>query len=394
MLNTVEGIKRFLRIVLLFGVALLLLWWHAVPLQAQLSTADHLTEAGFWPTQPGSSRGDFVGLAVCATCHAAKAASQQITPMANTVMHADNSEVLRSHTRMNFAVGRYRYEIQTGAKGSTYSVTDGDRTSIATLLWAFGTGKVGQSYLFKKGDANFFEARVTYFDTLQNLNFTPARALASPKDVEEAMYRPVDAAEIGRCFGCHTTAATIGGTFDEKSLIPGVSCEACHGAGTKHVAAAEAARIAGMPDAARGTIFNGAQLNPVDAVDFCGACHGTFWDVKLSGAKGVTTVKSQPYRLEGSKCWGNGDARLTCVACHNPHEPVARDPSAYDSVCLGCHMVNGARPTAGHHMTGSCSVSSKNCVSCHMPKVYVPDMHYKFTDHRIRIAHEGEAYPE
>jgi hypothetical protein len=29
-----------------------------------------------------------------------------------------------------------------------------------------------------------------------------------------------------------------------------------------------------------------------------------------------------------------------------------------------------------------------------MPKVYDPDMHYKFTDHRIRIAREGEAYPE
>jgi hypothetical protein len=29
-----------------------------------------------------------------------------------------------------------------------------------------------------------------------------------------------------------------------------------------------------------------------------------------------------------------------------------------------------------------------------MPKVYVPEMHDNFTDHRIRIAHPGEAYPE
>ena len=389
----VEGSKRLFSVGLLAGSVLLLLWRDAPLLWAQLSTTDHLSEAGFWPTRPGSSRGDFVGPAVCATCHAAKAASQQTTPMAKTVMQADNSEVLRSHTKMNFAVGRYRYEIKADAKGSTYSVTDGDRTSTATLLWAFGTGKVGQSYLFKRGGGNFYEARVTYFDTLQNLDFTPARALASPKDVEEAMCRPVAPAEIGRCFGCHTTAATIGDTFDEKNLMLGVTCEACHGAGAKHVVAADAARVAGMPDAARGTIFNGAQLNPVDAVDFCGACHGTFWDVKLSGAKGVSTVKSQPYRLEGSKCWGNGDTRLTCVACHNPHEPVRRDPSAYDGVCLGCHMANGAKQTAAH-TSGSCTISSKNCVSCHMPKVYVPEMHYKFTDHRIRIAREGETYPE
>jgi Cytochrome c554 and c-prime len=389
----VEGCRRLFRIAILAGSVLLLLWRDAPHLWAQLSTADHLSEAGFWPTQPGSSRGDFVGIAVCATCHSGKAASQQTTPMANTLMRADNSEVLRSHNRMNFAIGRYRYEIQTDAKGSTFSVTDGDQTSTAMLLWAFGTGKVGQSYLFKKSAGNFYEARVTYFDTLQNLNFTPARALASPKDVEEAICRPVDAAEIRRCFGCHATAAAIGDAFDEKNLMLGVTCEACHGAGIKHVGAAEAARVAGMPDAARGTIFNGAQLNPVDAVDFCGACHGTFWDVKLSGAKGVTTVKSQPYRLESSTCWGKGDARLTCVACHNPHEPVRRDPSAYDRVCLSCHMATGAK-RAAEQVSRACSISSKNCASCHMPKINVPDMHYKFTDHRIRIAHEGDTYPE
>jgi hypothetical protein len=26
--------------------------------------------------------------------------------------------------------------------------------------------------------------------------------------------------------------------------------------------------------------------------------------------------------------------------------------------------------------------------------VYVPEMHYKFTDHRIRIVHPNEAFPE
>lgn len=313
--------------------------------------------------------------------------------MANTVMPAGKSEVLRSHPKMNFVVGPYRYEIRAEAMGSTYSVTDGKRTADATLLWAFGTGKVGQSYLFKKEDGSFYEARVTYFDSLNDLNFTPSRALASPVDLEEAMYRPVSAAEIDRCFSCHSTGAVIGNTFNEANLIPGVSCEACHGAGTKHIASAEAAKVAGLPDAARGTIFNAAQLSPADSVDFCGACHSTFWDVKLSGAKGVTTVKSQPYRLEGSKCWGKGNARLTCIACHNPHEPVQHEASAYDGVCMGCHHSASSKQSAEHSMR-TCPINSKNCISCHMPKVYVPEMHYKFTDHRIRIAREGETYPE
>ena len=378
----------------LTGTLLYVLLALLVPAQAQLSTDDHLADPGFWPTQAGASRSEYVGSSQCADCHSAKATSQHTTPMANTAILAEDSSILRTHPLMKFDVGAYHYEIKTSDRGNIYSVTDGKQTSTATLLWAFGTGKVGQSYLFKKNDGNFYEARVTYFATLQNIHFTPGRALTSPRNLDEAMYRQVDAAEIKRCFACHTTAAVIGDAFDEKKLMPGVTCEACHGAGAKHVAAAEAAKMAGLSDAGRGSIYNPALLNPLDSVDFCGACHGTFWDVKLSGAKGVTTVKSQPYRLERSKCWNKGDSRLTCVACHNPHEQVQTEPSAYDAVCLTCHAAASVEKMSASPPGKSCPVQTKNCVSCHMPKVYVPEMHTKFTDHRIRIVRKDEAFPE
>lgn len=374
-----------------------------LPADAQLSTADHLADPNFWPTKNAISRNDYAGSAACASCHTQKAASQRINAMALSARPADQSGILHAHPDLSFNIRKYHYQITTSATGSTYQVTDSVRTLSARLLWAFGTGRVGQSYLFKKDDGKFYEARVTYFDTLQNLHFTPTRALDAPKDLEEAMYRPVDLSEIKRCFGCHSTGATVGDVFDEKSLVPGVTCEACHGGGAKHVAAAEAAKLAGMSEAARGTIFNPAQLMPVDSVDFCGACHGTFWDVKLSSAKGVDTVKAQPYRLESSKCWSKPDSRLTCVACHNPHEPLQKDPLSYDAACLSCHARNSkptdqpltARAAPPNSATVHvCPVSDKNCVTCHMPKVFVPDMHYSFTDHRIRIVHAGESYPE
>jgi len=313
--------------------------------------------------------------------------------MAQTSMHAGSSDILHSHPQMSFAIGRYHYDIKTDAERSVYSVTDGTRTLTETLLWAFGNGRVGQSYLFKKSDGKFYEARVTYFDTLKNLNFTPARALDAPKDLEEAMYRPVDAAEISLCFGCHTTASSNGEQFDEKNLMLGVSCEACHGSGSKHVKAEQAAMSGTGEPPAQSGIFNPARLIPVDSVDFCGSCHGTWWDVKQSGAKGVTTTKSQPYRIEGSKCWGNGDARLTCTACHNPHAPLQTESAAYDKVCLSCH-VNGAEKKTASRAGAACPVGTHDCSSCHMQKVYVPEMHYKFTDHRIRVVRADEAFPE
>ena len=364
----------------------------SVLLLGQLSTPDHLAEPGFWPTQPGASRGEYVGSNACASCHAAKVASQKNTPMAQNAMRAEDSEILHSHPEMKFTTGRYHYEIKTDSKHSVYTVADGTHTVAATLLWAFGIGRAGQSYLFKKEDGKFYEARVTFFDTLKTIDFTPARALPSPKDIQEAMYRPVGMAEIARCFGCHTTAANIGERFDENNLMLGVTCEACHGAGAKHAASAQALLLAGMSDEP-GAIFNPAQLNPADSVDFCGACHGTWWDVKLSAVKGVSTARSQPYRLEGSKCWGKGDARLTCIACHDPHKPLQTDASAYDAVCSSCHVTTGEKKTV-NHSGEPCPANTKNCVSCHMEKVYVPEMHYKFTDHRIRIVHPNEAFPE
>jgi len=368
-----------------------------VPLLGQLSTLDHLAEPGFWPTQPGAARSEYVGSEACASCHAAKVASQKNTPMAQNAMHAEDSEILHSHPELRFAIGSFHYEIKTGtiktgAKHSVYTVGNGTHTLTANLLWAFGIGRAGQSYLFKREDGKFYEARVTYFDTLKTIDFTPARALTSPKNIEEAMFRPVGSAEITRCFGCHTTASTIGERFDEEELMPGVTCEACHGAGRKHVASAQALSVAGMTDEP-GAIFNPATLHPADSVDFCGACHSTWWDVKLSAVKGVSTARSQPYRLEASKCWGKGDARLTCIACHDPHKPLQTEASAYDGVCSSCHVRTGEKKTEVHPAE-ACPVNTKNCVSCHMEKVYVPEMHYKFTDHRIRIVHPNEAFPE
>jgi hypothetical protein len=376
--------------------AVVCLLWFAAPRTtcAQLSTDDHLADPGFWPTQKGVARSEYVGAAACASCHPSKAAEQKTTPMANAALWAAQSGILHKHAKLDFVFGDYHYELKTADGQTSYTVTDGHRTLTYPLLWAFGIGRVGQSYLFKKEDGNFYEARVTFFAPLDNLEFTPGRALISAKDLDEAMYRPVAASEVANCFACHTTASNTGGPLDEKNLIAGVSCEACHAAGAKHVAAMQAAKLAGITESGSHTIFNPAQLKPADSVDFCGACHGTFWDVKLAGIKGPSTSRSPPFRLEQSKCWGKGDARLTCMGCHDPHKQLVTDDAEYDHICLSCHVnVPQAKRTA-EHPGAACPVKRENCASCHMPKVYVPEMHDNFTDHRIRVARAGEAYPE
>ncbi len=360
------------------------------PMPAQLKTADRVELPGFWPTKGAAPRDEYVGPAACAECHKPEAATQTTTQMARTFVPAASSDVLRAHDRLTFHSGPYIYQIATVGGSSVLSITDGARSISVPLVFAFGVGKVGQTYLFdRKG--TFYEGRVSYFDTIQALDFTPGRALSAPECLEDALGRPVDAAETRLCFGCHTTASTTGNRLGPQRLIPGVTCEACHGPGAKHVAAMKAGRI----EQGLRLIFNPGQLNPVDSVDFCGACHGTSGDaVSDAGMVLPLALRSQPYQLQVSRCWGKGDARITCIACHDPHQPLVRNLPFYDERCLRCHLRKAGTEATRDHPGAACPVGTDNCVTCHMPKYAVPGMHFKFTDHFIGIARTGVHGPK
>jgi hypothetical protein len=324
--------------------------------------------------------------------------------MAHTAMLAGESKILSANSDLTFSQEPYQYEIRTVAGNSVYIVSNGVRSKTAVLTWAFGTDRVAQSWLFKKDDGQFYEVRVTYFRTLKGLNFTPGRALMSPHEVEEAMERPVGRAEVYTCFGCHTTASGMGSSFDDSKLIPGVTCEACHGPGRAHIDEMQGmtayASVKAPIDNTQNSIFNPKKLTPEESVDFCGACHGSYWDISLSRVTGVDKARYQPYRLEQSKCWNKNDARLTCIACHDPHQQVDTRTADYDHVCLRCHLSSspkGAEAPAKkdqNHPGPMCPIAKSDCASCHMPEIYIPDMHRSFSDHRIRIAHAGESFPD
>jgi len=364
--------------------------------RAQLSTSDHLQDPGFWPTRMYSSLEEFAGFAVCAQCHKEISTSQRMTPMARTLSRADGSAVLREHPELGFDHREYKFRISTANGKSIYSVSNGKEKISALLAWAFGLGHVGQSYLYER-DGAWQESRSTYFPTLNDLEFTPTRALDSPRDVAEAMARPLGAEEMRRCFQCHATGVTTQPILEQTQFTNGLSCEACHGPGAKHVAAKRAEKLQqGEVSGAGGGefIFNARTLSPDDSVDFCGSCHATWWDVKLTNLRGVPSVRSQPYRLQNSKCWGTGDARITCVACHDAHQQLEKRSEMYDRKCLACHANGKNEAATARHSGKACPVATSKCSSCHMPKIEIPEMHYAFTDHDIRVVQAGKKLPD
>jgi hypothetical protein len=310
--------------------------------------------------------------------------------MANASTHAADSQALRSHDQMTFHLPPYTYQITRAQNGNVYSVTDGTHTISAPLSWAFGLGESGQTYIFER-NGTFYESRLSYYHAIDGLDFTPgAPRIASPTLDDALGRRMLYAPETHRCFGCHTTAATTNNRFDPNHLIPGVTCEACHGPGATHAAMMKA----GQKEEGIASIMNPGRLNPVDLVDFCGTCHRTFMDVELSHTSGLANLRFQPYRLERSQCWGKSEARITCLTCHDPHQPRVRDLTAYDDKCLSCHRSGAGSASTADHPGKACAVSTNNCASCHMPKYEMPGMHFKFTDHFIRVVHKDEPYSD
>ena len=353
------------------------------------TTEERVRSPGWWPTQSLRPREEYLGPAVCAGCHAAEAATQGATPMAKACVPAANSRFLQAYPHLSFREGPYIYDLTRVKGGSIFNVRKGEQSISVALGWGFGEGAVGETYVFKR-DGVYYESRLSYFPVLGALDLSPGHPHSEPDDLAAALGFQLTPADARQCFGCHNTAASTNREFDPDHLIPGVTCEACHGPGARHVAAMKAGQVAqGLA-----AVVNPAKLSPVDSVDYCGACHRAWADVLESGATGVRTVRFQPFRLESSRCWGSGDARLTCLSCHDPHKQLARAPAAYDGVCLGCHSGAGTTDGAGKTRAAVCPQATKDCVTCHMPKYEAPDTHTQFTDHRIRVVAPDRSYPD
>jgi len=362
---------------------------HAV--ETSMATEERVAARGWWPTKPSASLDDFVGTKECARCHPKIAATQLETPMARAASLVADSPALLEHERLSYQagqrVGPYTFTISKVGAARTYTVSDGANSISEPLGWAFGLGNKGQTYVYQR-NGGFYESRMSFFSTLQSLDLTPGHSPKTPQNLEQALGRAIPPDTLRRCFGCHTTASTTRAGFNASRLVLGVDCEACHGPGAKHAELMDDEKNA----EGRQAIFDPGSLGPVAQVDFCGACHRTWYDVSVTGIKGVEDVRFQPYRLESSRCWGEGDARLTCVACHDPHQLLNHDVAAYDQKCFACHASSRSQKRSSGHPGKACPVATKNCVTCHMPQVPLPSMHAPFTDHRIRIVRAKSPY--
>src|SRR4051794_15284860 len=270
---------------------------------------------------------DYVGSATCRPCHPGRFESQSNTAHAHALRQAQPTDA-----------------------------GPGSRAD-----WAFGAGVKATTWVSQTGEETIAEHGLSYYSAPKSLALTPGHTTDTALE-----YRTFDAKESAlRCFRCHSTGPlTLTSNFQVQPSEPGVHCESCHGPGRAHA-----------ESAGRKAIQNPKRLTAVQISTLCGACHRQASDLDDdTDWTNAWNVRHQPRYLHRAACFRNSNGALSCLTCHDPHQPLKRVSSSFDARCVSCHP----------KVTHTSSVASRACADCHMPQV-TTSANLKFTNHWIGI---------
>ncbi|HEX4948250.1 MAG TPA: multiheme c-type cytochrome [Blastocatellia bacterium] len=364
--------------------------WYPFQSQSQ-STGKTFAPAMEWRPTHAPANTKYLGNKACAECHT-QTDTQHKTPMGKALELATDCGILKANPKLTFKSGNYAYTITRQGNQSIYSVTDGKETMAAPILYAFGQGKAGQTYVLAVS-GKYYESRVSFYNEIAGLDYTLGAPREPAKSLTEAFGRSMDSLDTKDCFSCHATAAVSERQLQLDKLTPGITCEGCHGGGEQHVALMKSKGDGAKRRRGEMAILNPGHFDTEGLTQFCGSCHRTWAQVQLmKEARGVVNVRFQPYRIFGSKCYDFDDKRISCTTCHDPHEETKQNAAFYDAKCMACH--GKAEVNNDVKMYPSCKAGkTNNCASCHMPQYEIPGAHHKFSDHWIRVVKPGETYP-
>ncbi len=352
----------------------------------------------------------YVGDAACVQCHVEIAGTFAEHPMGRSLF--PTPQVAASQPPLAGAafgaLGR-RFWV-TRKDGKTYhhvAAYEGDEKIYEQVIEAHfvvGSGTHGYSYLEER-DGHVFQTPISYYtiNTMWGL---------SPGFTERIVHgRPVQAA----CLQCHAGGLKMDRSTPDRfeaGVFAGhaIGCERCHGPGEAHVRERERGDALEAP-------HDTATVNPRrlpwrtrDGV--CMQCHlqgrqrvlragrglmdfrpgmpfEEFFNVFVTpdaGEQGKTVGHFEEMRQ--SLCWQRteGEARLGCISCHDPHLKPAPDGRVafFRERCVRCHEGAGKKVCSEPAAERVKKAPGDSCIDCHMPPRNAKDVvHAALSDHRV-----------
>jgi predicted CXXCH cytochrome family protein len=226
------------------------------------------------------------------------------------------------------------------------------------------------------------------------------------------------------CSRCHTTGVEPHFYASERVVEThvgelGISCEACHGPGKRHVELRTAAAAAGATHTLEPKeIIHPEELSPQRAGQICGFCHSMKWIDKTENwrqagfqyrpgddleestpiirASRVQSIAGLAEYLERNPSiladffWNDGMIRVSgreynglldspcvkgqkfsCISCHSGHKSEPDDMLSAsmrgNEACLQCHEKFRQTEQLAAHTRHTAASSGSECYNCHMP---------------------------
>jgi tetratricopeptide (TPR) repeat protein len=213
----------------------------------------------------------------------------------------------------------------------------------------------------------------------------------------------------GMCAECHSTNLVKGFEPDSQSYTTtwseiDVSCEACHGAGSRHVAWAEIEPMA-RPDTDNfGLLVRTSDVTSHEQVELCAPCHSRRSELgdydhstrSLLDSFRPVVLEQHLYHADGQildevYVWGSflqskmyhNDVR--CADCHDSHSLQLKLEG--NALCAQCHRAD-VYDTSDHHFHKKIHEGQPSrgalCVSCHMPETAYMVIDER-ADHSFRV---------
>lgn len=352
---------------------------------------DSVSRIGLSGTAQKDSRAAmYAGDEACAACHRAQFVGYQHTGHHLTSMLPSKGSILGTFNDPGNQLKIEDPAPAIGDPGLSYKMERKDDAFFQTATTGFpgqlqsrtkqigiviGSGVRGQSYLYWQSDS-LFELPVSYWSDGKRWINSPGYRNGPPNFARQA---------TPRCLECHMSYIKtqspdpMTNRYDKTTLVPGISCETCHGPGAAHIATHRTG--VHTANSAPSHILNPSAFSRERQIDLCALCHngaqqealapafsyvpGTPLDKHLRPLDAKTAIRpdvhaNQVGLLERSRCFRSSQT-MTCTTCHQAHAPE-RPAATYSAQCLGCHEATscGMAKTLGRQI-------ESNCIDCHMP---------------------------